>query len=109
MVFDKEVIWFRGKKEVTTDIFKKGILFSRNMKVLPIQMPEDYSLEDFVLRSQRYYIHRLGASAPIADKTIKDALAFPPTREIADACFNEALAVAKSKGYDFGEDILNRG
>ena len=45
----------------------------------------------------------------VTDKTIRDALAFPPTREIAEACFNEALAVAKSKGYDFGEDYLKQG
>jgi len=42
----------------------------------------------------------------VTDKTIKEALTFPPTREIADACFQEALAVAKAKGYDLGEDYL---
>ena len=42
----------------------------------------------------------------VTDRTIKDALSFPPTREIADACFMEALAVAKAKGYDLGEDYL---
>lgn len=44
----------------------------------------------------------------VTDKTIKDALDFPPTREIADACFNEVLGVAKAKGYDFGEDYLKQ-
>ena len=38
----------------------------------------------------------------VTDRTIRDALDFPPTREIADACFREALAVAKAKGYDLG-------
>jgi 2-dehydropantoate 2-reductase len=44
----------------------------------------------------------------ITDRTIKGALAYAPTREIADACFNEALAVAKAKGYDLGEDYLKQ-
>ena len=44
----------------------------------------------------------------VTDKTIKDALEYPPTREIADACFKEALAVAKAMGYDFGEDYLKQ-
>jgi len=42
----------------------------------------------------------------ITDKTIQDALRFPPTRQIADACFREALEVAKAKGYDLGDDYL---
>jgi 2-dehydropantoate 2-reductase len=44
----------------------------------------------------------------VTDRTIKDALAFPPTREIADGCFREILAVAKAKGYDLGEDYLQQ-
>ncbi len=44
----------------------------------------------------------------ITDKTIQDALQFPPTREIADACFREVLQVAKAKGYDLGEDYLKQ-
>jgi 2-dehydropantoate 2-reductase len=44
----------------------------------------------------------------VTDTTIKDALDFPPTREIADACFREVLAVAKAKGYDLGEDYLTQ-
>jgi 2-dehydropantoate 2-reductase len=44
----------------------------------------------------------------VTDKTIKGALDFPPTREIADACFKEVLAVAKAKGYDLGEDYLKQ-
>jgi 2-dehydropantoate 2-reductase len=44
----------------------------------------------------------------VTNKTIRDALAFPPTREIADACFQEALAVAKSMGYDFGPGFLDQ-
>jgi len=44
----------------------------------------------------------------VTNKTIKEALEFPPTREIADACFKEALAVAKSLGYDLGEEYLEQ-
>jgi 2-dehydropantoate 2-reductase len=44
----------------------------------------------------------------VTDRTIKEALSFPPTREIADACFQEVLAVAGAKGYDLGEDYLTQ-
>ena len=44
----------------------------------------------------------------ITNKTIKEALEFTPTREIADACFLEALAVARAAGYDIGEDYLKQ-
>jgi 2-dehydropantoate 2-reductase len=44
----------------------------------------------------------------VTDRTIKEALSFPPTREIADACFQEVLAVAKAKGYDLGDDYLTQ-
>jgi len=45
----------------------------------------------------------------VTDRTIRDALRFPPTREIADGCFQEILAVAKAKGYGLGEDYLTQG
>ena len=44
----------------------------------------------------------------VTDKTIKEALDFPPTREIAMGCFKEILAVAKAQGYDLGEDYLTQ-
>jgi 2-dehydropantoate 2-reductase len=44
----------------------------------------------------------------VTDKTIRNALEFPPTRAIADACFREILSVAKAKGYDLGEDYLSK-
>ena len=44
----------------------------------------------------------------VTDKTIQEALSFPPTREIAETCFQEVLAVAKAKGYDLGEDYLTQ-
>jgi len=44
----------------------------------------------------------------VTDKTIKQALDFPPTREIAVECFKEILAVAKAQGYDLGEDYVKQ-
>ena len=38
----------------------------------------------------------------ITDRTLKEVLDFPPTREIVDSCIKEILAVAKAKGYDLG-------
>lgn len=40
--------------------------------------------------------------------TIRAALQYTPTREIADGCFKEVLAVAKSMGYDLGENYLQQ-
>jgi 2-dehydropantoate 2-reductase len=44
----------------------------------------------------------------VTDRTIKGAIEFPPTREIAEACFGEVLAVAKAMGYDLGDDYLGQ-
>ncbi len=44
----------------------------------------------------------------VTDKTIKEALHFPPTREIADACFKEIVTVAAAKGYHLGENDINQ-
>lgn len=44
----------------------------------------------------------------VTNKTIKEALEFGPTKEIADACFKEALAVARAVGYDIGKDYLEQ-
>jgi 2-dehydropantoate 2-reductase len=44
----------------------------------------------------------------VTDRTIRGCLDFPPTREIADNCFQEILAVAKAKGYDLGPDYLTQ-
>lgn len=42
----------------------------------------------------------------VTDRTLKQVLDFPPTSEIADNCFQEALAVAKAQGYDLGEEYI---
>lgn len=44
----------------------------------------------------------------VTDRTISEALRFQPTREIAEACFAEALAVAKACGYDLGADYIGQ-
>lgn len=44
----------------------------------------------------------------VTDWPIRDCLRFPPTREIAFGCFNEALAVSKACGYDLGEGYLEK-
>ncbi|MCB2191166.1 MAG: 2-dehydropantoate 2-reductase [Deltaproteobacteria bacterium] len=44
----------------------------------------------------------------VTDRTIRACLDDPPTRRIADACFQEILGVAKAKGYDLGPDYLDQ-
>ena len=44
----------------------------------------------------------------VTDKTFREVLHFPPTREIADACFKEILSVAEAKGYDLGENYIKQ-
>lgn len=44
----------------------------------------------------------------VTGKTIREALHFPPTRVIADACFKEIVTVAAAKGYDLGGNYINQ-
>lgn len=44
----------------------------------------------------------------VTDRTIRACLDDPPTRRIADACFQEILSVAKAKGYDLGQGYLEQ-
>jgi 2-dehydropantoate 2-reductase len=44
----------------------------------------------------------------VTDKTIREVLDYPPTRAIADACFQEAIAVASAMGYDMDENYLKQ-
>jgi 2-dehydropantoate 2-reductase len=44
----------------------------------------------------------------VTNKTIREALELPATREIAEGCFAEILAVAKARGYDLGENYLTQ-
>ena len=65
-------------------------------------------VDDIKLHVWRKMIHKcsLASICAVTDRTIKEVLDYPPTREIADACFNEAMAVAKAMGYDLGERFL---
>lgn len=42
----------------------------------------------------------------VTDRNLKSLIDFPPTREIAEGCFKEVLAVAKAEGYDLGDDYV---
>jgi 2-dehydropantoate 2-reductase len=44
----------------------------------------------------------------VTDRPIRECLELKPLREIADACFEEALSVAKAEGYDLGQDYLKQ-
>jgi 2-dehydropantoate 2-reductase len=78
-------------------------------------MMTDCGLETEYVDDIKFYVWKkmimkctMASICAVTNKTIKDALEYPPTREIADACFQEALAVAKSMGYDFGPDYLDQ-
>jgi 2-dehydropantoate 2-reductase len=66
-------------------------------------------VDDIKLAVWEKMIHKctLASICAVTDMTIREVLSFPPTREIANACFNEILAVAKAKGYDLGREFLN--
>jgi 2-dehydropantoate 2-reductase len=65
-------------------------------------------VDDIKLHVWRKMIYKcsLASICAVTDRTIKEVIDFPPTREIAEACFNEAIAVAKAMGYDLGENFL---
>ena len=67
----------------------------------------DY-VEDIKLHVWKKMIMKctMASICAVTDKTIKEALDFAPTREIADGCFQEALAISKAKGYDLGQEYL---
>jgi 2-dehydropantoate 2-reductase len=44
----------------------------------------------------------------ITGMTIKGALEFSPTREIAEACFKEAMNVARAMGYEMEADYMDQ-
>jgi len=72
---------------------------------LDTQLVEDIKL--FVWRKMIMKC-TMASICAVTGKTIRDALNFAPTREVADACFREALAVAGAMGYDLGEDYLQQ-
>ena len=50
----------------------------------------------------------MSAVCAVTDLTFREALEFPATREIAEACIAEALAVAGSLGYEFEDDYAQQ-
>ncbi len=79
------------------------------------KMLTDCGLEtEFVNDIRRYVWEKMimkctmASICAITNLTIKEALDFSPTREIANACFQEAMAVSKAVGYDLGEDYLKQ-
>jgi 2-dehydropantoate 2-reductase len=78
-------------------------------------MLTDCGLETTYVDDIKLYVWRkmimkctMASICAVTNKTIKEALDFPPTREIANACFTEALAVAKAVGYDLGDGYLEQ-
>lgn len=65
-------------------------------------------VDDIKLHVWRKMIHKCSLSSicAVTDRTIGEILEYPPARGIADACFNEALAVSKAMGYDLGENYI---
>ena len=65
-------------------------------------------VDDIKLHVWKKMIHKCSLSSicAVTDRSIGQILEYPPVREIADACFDEAMAVAKAMGYDLGEDYL---
>ncbi len=67
-------------------------------------------VDDIKLFVWRKMIHKcsLASICAVTDRSIKEIMEYPPTREIADACFKEALAVSEAMGYDLGEDYIEK-
>jgi 2-dehydropantoate 2-reductase len=65
-------------------------------------------VDDIKLSVWKKMIHKcsLASICAVTDRSIQEILDFPPTREIADACFEEAVAVAKASGYDLGDNYI---
>ena len=65
-------------------------------------------VDDIKLHVWRKMIHKCSLSSicAVTDRSIGEILEFPPVREIADACFQEAVAVARAMGYDLGENYI---
>jgi 2-dehydropantoate 2-reductase len=109
----------KGPSEVAMAFFNKpnhlGALVPENRE-LGLRIAKLFSmsgLETEFVDDIKFYVWKkmimkctMASICAVTDKTIKEALEFPPTREIADTCFQEVLAVAKAKGYDLGENYL---
>ena len=109
----------KGPCEIETAFFNRpnhlGGLIPENKKI-GLRIAEVFSaagldtefVDDIKLYVWKKMIMKCTTSSicAITDKTLREVLSYPPTREIFDTCFQEILAVAKAKGYDLGEDCL---
>ena len=111
----------KGLAEVEAAFFNKpnhlGSLIpeNRGLGLKIAQLFTDGGLETEFVDDIKLYVWKkmimkctMASICAVTDRTIKEALDFPPTREIAEACFSEVLAVAKAAGYDLGDDYLNQ-
>lgn len=85
---------------------EQDLAFTRQMATLLTDCGLDTECVDDV----NFYVWRkmvmkctMSAVCAVTDLTFREALEFPSTREIAEACIAEVLAVAGALGYDFGE------
>ena len=111
----------KGAGEVQAAFFNRpnhlGCLTEENRKISfqIAEMITDCGLDTEFVEDIKLFVWKkmimkctMASICAVTDKTIKEALEYPPTREIADACFKEALAVAGAMGYDLGENYLKQ-
>ncbi len=110
----------KGPSEVEMAFFNKpnhlGCLTKKNQdlctkiaKIFSAAGLDTQCVEDVKLYVWKKMVMKctMASICAVTDRTLQQVLDFPPTREIADNCFNEILAVAKARGYDLGEEYLH--
>ena len=110
-----------GPGEAKTAFFNRpnhlGVVSPKNYKVAEdiAGMFTDAGLDTVHVEDIKLHVWKkmvmkctMASICAVTDKTIKAALQFPPTREIAEECFREIAAVAAAKGYDVGKDYINQ-
>jgi 2-dehydropantoate 2-reductase len=65
-------------------------------------------VDDIKLHVWKKMIHKCSLSSicAVTDRSIGEILEYPPLRDIADACFKEAIAVSRAMGYDLGDNYI---
>lgn len=109
----------KGPGEVVTAFFNRpnhlGSLTAEN-KTLGARIAQlftDGGLDTAFVDDIKLYVWKkmimkcsMASLCAVTDRTLKEVLDFPPTREIAENCIKEALAVAKGQGYDLGDEYV---
>jgi len=109
----------KGPSEVAMAFFNRpnhlGGLTKENKKIgsRVAELLTDSGLDTECVDDIKLYVWKkmvmkctMASICAVTDRTLKQVLDFPPTREIAENCFREVLAVAKGQGYDLGEGYL---